>query len=173
MDNGLAQDTRFTTQNTSSIPTAMSSNPKRRISDSTDETPGELHLARSRGARWFFIGLGTISLLTGIIGIVVPGLPTTIFLIIAAASYSRGSARLHRWLLTNKLLGRHVRAWYNDRSLPLRTKMIIIAIITLGTASCAGLIVSNVLIQATVVIVGIIGVWYVGLHIPTRKNTQT
>ena len=173
MDNGLAQGPCFTTPNTSSIPTDMPSTPKRHIADSTDVAQRELRLSRSRGARWFFIGLGTVSLLTGIIGIVVPGLPTTIFLIIAAASYSRGSARLHRWLLTNKLLGRHVRAWYNDRSLPLRTKMIIVAIITLGTAGCAGLMVSNIPVQATVVIVGIIGVWYVGLHIPTRKNTQT
>lgn len=150
----------------------MPSTPKRHVSDGTDVVQRELRLSRSRGARWFFIGLGTASLLTGIIGIVVPGLPTTIFLIIAATAYARGSARLHRWLLTNKLLGRYVRDWYNDRSLPLRTKMIIIAFITLGTAGCVGLMVSNILVQATVVIVGIIGVWYVGFHVPTRKNTQ-
>ena len=53
--------------------------------------------------RWLWIIAGSISLALGIIGIFLPLLPTTPFLLLTAACYARGSSRLHNWLLNLKM----------------------------------------------------------------------
>ena len=141
------------------------------------ENPAPTHLegrlSQSTGTRWLFIGLGTISLIVGLIGIVVPGLPTTIFLIMAAACYARGSTRLHDWLLSHRLLGPPVRDWYKHRSLTRRIKLVIILCIAVSSGLCAAFIVSNILIQLVVIAVALIGIWYVGIFVPTRRNPKS
>ena len=61
--------------------------------------------------RILWIVLGSISLALGVIGIVVPGLPTTPFLLLTAVLYLNGSSRLHAWLLNHKVFGRYLRNW--------------------------------------------------------------
>jgi uncharacterized membrane protein YbaN (DUF454 family) len=133
----------------------------------------EGHLSQSAGKRWLLIGLGTICVIIGLIGIVVPGLPTTIFLIMAAACYARGSTRLHDWLLTHRLLGPPVKDWYKHRSLTRKIKFVIILSIGVSSGLCAAFIVANVLIQFIVVAVALVGIWYVGIFVPTRKNPKS
>ena len=55
--------------------------------------------------------LGAISLAIGIIGLFVPGLPTTVFVLFAAACAARGSPRFHGWLLAHRLFGPIIRDW--------------------------------------------------------------
>ena len=57
----------------------------------------------------FYTVTGTISLVLGIIGIFVPLLPTTPFLLLSAAFYFRGSPRLYRWLIQQKQLGPYIK----------------------------------------------------------------
>jgi uncharacterized membrane protein YbaN (DUF454 family) len=66
---------------------------------------------------------GTISTAIGIIGIVVPILPTTPFLLLAAACYVRSSERFYRWLLNNRLFGTYIGDYLAGRGMPLRTKV--------------------------------------------------
>ena len=61
--------------------------------------------------RWAWWLLAYASLGTGIVGIFVPGLPTTVFILIAAYAASRGSERLHRRLLQHPLFGPMIRDW--------------------------------------------------------------
>jgi uncharacterized membrane protein YbaN (DUF454 family) len=68
--------------------------------------------------RAFLIVVGTTALIIGVIGIVVPVLPTTPFLLLAAACYARSSARLYAWLLGQPSLGRIVAEWRRSRALP-------------------------------------------------------
>ena len=65
---------------------------------------------------------GTISLAIGIVGIVVPLLPTTPLLLLSAACYVRGSTKLYNWLLDSKHLGTYIRNYREKRAIPLRTK---------------------------------------------------
>ena len=68
--------------------------------------------------------LGTVSLALGIIGIFLPLLPTTPFLLLTAALYFRGSPRLYQWLLNHKCLGPYIRNFRENKAIPLRAKII-------------------------------------------------
>lgn len=68
--------------------------------------------------------IGTISLALGIIGIFLPLLPTTPFLLLTAALYFRGSPRLYQWLLNHKHLGPYIRNFRENKAIPLRAKII-------------------------------------------------
>lgn len=80
----------------------------------------------SRTVRWLLWLAGTVSLALGLIGVVLPGLPTTPFVLLAAACYAKASPRLHGWLINHRLLGSMVRDWEQHRSLTRRTKAVAI-----------------------------------------------
>ena len=62
--------------------------------------------------------LGWLALVVGLIGIFVPLLPTTPFVLLAAFFFSKGSERLHRWLLQHPHFGRYVRDWEREQVIP-------------------------------------------------------
>jgi uncharacterized membrane protein YbaN (DUF454 family) len=70
---------------------------------------------------WFIAG--TICVVLGAIGIVFPLLPTTPFLLAAAACYYKSSERMHRWLLNNKWFGEYIRNYTEGRGLTKKTKI--------------------------------------------------
>ncbi|MFA7281679.1 MAG: YbaN family protein [Sterolibacterium sp.] len=72
----------------------------------------------SRLLRAVFLGLGIMALLLGVIGIFLPILPTTPFILLAAGCFARGSERMHRWLLAQRLAGPIIRNWELHRSVP-------------------------------------------------------
>lgn len=67
--------------------------------------------------------LGSIFLGVGVIGIVVPVLPTTPFLILTAICYARGSVGCYRWLVTNRVFGRHLDDYLHGRGVSWRVKL--------------------------------------------------
>jgi uncharacterized membrane protein YbaN (DUF454 family) len=73
---------------------------------------------------WILIGL--LFLLLAIIGVVLPLLPTTPFVILAAACFARSSPRLHGWLLQTELFGPVLRDWENNKCVSQRVKIIAI-----------------------------------------------
>lgn len=72
----------------------------------------------------FCILLGSLSLVLGIIGIFVPLLPTTPFLLLTAALYFKASPRLYNWLVSQKHLGPYIRNYRENKAIPLRGKII-------------------------------------------------
>ncbi len=66
----------------------------------------------------FMILLGWAALVLGILGIFLPLLPTTPFVLLAAFFFSRGSRRLHRWLIEHPSFGRYVRNWEAEQVIP-------------------------------------------------------
>lgn len=70
---------------------------------------------------------GTVALLLGIMGIFLPLLPTTPFILLASACYMRGSDRMHHWLMNQRHLGPYLRSYQQGRGVPLRVKIVALA----------------------------------------------
>lgn len=111
---------------------------------------------------------GVLALALGVLGIVLPGLPTTPFVLLAAACFARASPRLHHWLLHHRYLGPLVRDWEAHRSLPLRVKWVSTTAMTVMVALSAWRLNTLPWAQASVLCLGAVGAWVVW-RIPTRK----
>lgn len=72
--------------------------------------------------RWSWFLLGWLSLAIGIVGIVLPLVPTTGPLLLAAVCFNRSSPRFHRWLLNTRILGAYIRNYQEGRGLPILQK---------------------------------------------------
>ena len=83
--------------------------------------------------RWAWWLLAWVSLGLGILGIVLPGLPTVPFVLLSAYAAARGSARLHAWLLAHRRFGPMIRDWEQGRSVSRRAKWLATA--TMAAAS--------------------------------------
>lgn len=64
-----------------------------------------------------------MAVVLGLIGIFLPLLPTTPFLLLASACYMRGSKRMAKWMVTNRLFGRYLLDYQEGRGIPLKTKI--------------------------------------------------
>jgi uncharacterized membrane protein YbaN (DUF454 family) len=80
---------------------------------------------------------GWLNVVLGAIGIVVPGMPTTVFLLIALWAFSKCSARFHGWLYNHKTLGPPIRDWHERRMIPARAKVAAVAMMTLSVTILA------------------------------------
>lgn len=79
--------------------------------------------------KYLYIAFGSLSLALGIIGIFVPLLPTTPFLLLSAALYFKGSPTLYQWLIHQKQLGPYIQNFRIHKAIPLRAKIISIMLI--------------------------------------------
>lgn len=86
--------------------------------------------------RWCLMALGWLAFATGIVGIVLPLLPTTPFMLLAAALFARSSPRFHRWLLTHPWFGPPIVDWQQDRGIrrQARRRAIIFILLTFSVS---------------------------------------
>ncbi|SRR5690625_4793956 len=81
--------------------------------------------------------VGLIAVVLGLIGVFLPLLPTTPFLLLALACFARGSDRMHSWLLNNRILGPTLQNIINNKGIPLKTKIIAISFLWVSLAISA------------------------------------
>ncbi|MDP3832594.1 MAG: YbaN family protein [Hydrogenophaga sp.] len=131
--------------------------------------PDSATLHRSRVVRGLFWLAGSVSLALGLVGVVLPGLPTTPFVLLAAACYAKASPRLHGWLLNHRFMGPMVRDWEQHRSLTRRTKTVAqVSMVAMVGLSAWGLRAQPVVL-GLLLVAAAIGVLVVA-RIPTRNR---
>lgn len=91
--------------------------------------------------RSLYVVLGTISAAIGLVAVVIPGLPTTVFLLVALWMFTRSSPRMEAWLRNHRLLGPYLRNWERDRSVPRHVK-VVAGLAMLSTVLVAWLVVA-------------------------------
>ena len=87
-----------------------------------------------QGKRIFYLLLGWFSLITGIIGIFLPLLPTTPLVLLAAWCFSKSSERFHTWLINHKFFGPIVSDWQSNDGIPRKSRNRAIIFMWLGMA---------------------------------------
>jgi uncharacterized membrane protein YbaN (DUF454 family) len=113
--------------------------------------------------------VGWLAVVVGAIGIVVPGLPTTGFFVLAAACFARSSPRFERWVLDLPTIGPMVRDHRDGLGMPRRAKVVAIAMM-LTACVLSSWAIGSVLGAAVILGLGAVGTWYVGWRIPTRER---
>ncbi len=115
--------------------------------------------------KYLLIGIGTISLLIGFVGVVVPVLPTTPFLLLSAVCYMKSSKRLYAWLIKHRVLGVYLYSYLNYRAVPSKSK-ISTFIFLWGMLGISMALVDSIHLRIFLIVVGIL----VSLHITMLKS---
>lgn len=116
---------------------------------------------------WAAFGLAAVAI--GAIGIVVPGLPTTVFFIIAAWAFSKSSPRLEAWVLGLPRIGPMVQDHRNGLGMPRRAKLVAMSMIVVFAGGSALLLDSGV-VRAGLVALAAVGLAYIWFRVPTRED---
>jgi uncharacterized protein len=118
-------------------------------------------LAGSTWVRYLYIAAGWISLALGIIGVVTPILPTTPFILLSGYCFARGSERFHTWIMRHKYFGPMIRAFRDEKRIPLKAKIIATAMIVVTMTATALVVRKPVAIigMASVGVAVVIYIW--------------
>lgn len=103
----------------------------------TRRTDQEQQAEQPRGgpvSRWFFAVLAYLFVGLALLGLVIPGLPTTPFVLLAAWAASRGSRRVHDWLHDHPRLGPALADWRDERAVSTRAKVLAVAFLAASWA---------------------------------------
>ena len=119
------------------------------------------HVDLPAALRWLLIAAGWLLIAIGIVGIVVPVLPTTVFLIGALWAFSRSSRRFQVWLWTHPRLGPPVRAWHLHGVIPKRGKFAAVTLMSLSFAYVSIWVASDWRLPATMAVVMVPAAIYV------------
>lgn len=95
----------------------------------SDDNEQKLKGCWARRALFVF---GWFNVVLGAIGVVIPGLPTTVFLIIALWAFSKSSDRFHNWLWNHPRFGQSLQNWHSHRVIPVRAKLVAVSMMSMS-----------------------------------------
>ncbi len=119
--------------------------------------------------RWVWFVAGWVAVALGAIGVVVPGLPTTVFFIIAASCFARSSPRFERWVLNLPKVGPLVRDHRAGLGMPRRAKFWAVGTMFVF-AGASAVMAGNAILSLSIAGLAAIGAWYVTCRVPTRER---
>ncbi len=121
-------------------------------------------------AKILWILLGSFFVMIGAIGAVVPGLPTTLFLILAAACYIRSSQKLYDWLIKNKTFGPYLKDYREGKGMPKNAKILAVSMIIIFAGYAVIFAIEDLAIRISVAAFGLIGIFYVTFKVPVTED---
>ena len=133
----------------------------------------DIHVANETSnplAKLMWVSLGSLFVGLGAIGVIVPGLPTTPFLILAAACYIRSSQRLYDWLISNKRFGPYLKDYREGKGIPRKAKRLAVAMIVIFVSFSVVFGIEDLTLKIVVGLLGLIGLLYVLFKVPVAKD---
>ena len=111
--------------------------------------------------RKLLILLGSLSLAMGLLGIALPLLPTTPFLLLSATCYFHGSDKLYHWLVSHPKLGPYIRSFREDKAIPLRAKVISVSLVWITLLYCIFFVVNPLWLKLLLLLLAIAISWHI------------
>jgi uncharacterized membrane protein YbaN (DUF454 family) len=143
----------------------MGKNDEMQCSDGSNQ----INKISNRLIRWVLIIAGTFFVGLGVLGIFLPLLPTTPFLLLAAACYVRSSKRFYNWILNNKWFGNYVKNYQEKKGVPLKVKILSVSLLWITIIFSAVFIVHIIFVRIILILIAI-GVTIHILSIRTLKQ---
>ena len=131
-----------------------------------------IHIAKEASnpfIKVLWIIAGSVFVVLGAFGVILPELPTTPFLILAAACYIRSSQKLYDWLIANKTFGPYLKDYREGKGIPKRAKKIALIMMTIFVGYAVLFALDDLVVRAVVLILGLIGFFYVAYRVPSAK----
>lgn len=116
--------------------------------------------------QWLLIAAGTFFLGLGLVGIFIPVLPTTPFLLLAAACFARSSKRFYKWLLKNKWFGSYIKNYREGRGIPMNVKLVTISVLWITILISVFLVIQDLWLELLLLLIASA----VTIHILTIKT---
>ena len=116
------------------------------------------------------VTLGIISFGLGVLGIFVPGLPTTPFLLLSAFLFFRSSEKLYNWLIHHPRFGAYIRYYRIHKAIPLKTKIYATALMWLMVFISTVFFIEQAIVDIIVIAAGLTGTIVMNWVIPTYKK---
>tara|TARA_B100001179_G_scaffold105987_1_gene75413 strand:+ start:4347 stop:4763 length:417 start_codon:yes stop_codon:yes gene_type:complete len=132
-----------------------------------------LHVANETGnplLKIFWISIGLLFVGLGAIGAIIPGMPTTVFLVLAAACFIRSSQKLYDWLIKNKTFGPYLKDYREGKGIPLKAKVVALILITIFVSYAVFFAIQSIPLRVLVGAIGLIGFWFVSFKVPAAKT---
>ena len=120
--------------------------------------------------KYIYFIFGSFSLVLGIIGIFLPILPTTPFLLLSAALYVRSSQRAYHWLITHRYLGSYIRSFREDKSIPIHAKIVSVSLLWITSFYCILFKFTHIALDTLMLTIAVSVTIYI-LSFKTRKDT--
>jgi uncharacterized protein len=134
------------------------------------QVPASKKSKKQKVIRTLLFVAGTFSLTLGAIGVFLPILPTTPFLLLSAACYMRSSERMHKWLLGNRWFGEYIRNYQEGKGIPMKTKIVAMAILWAAIIYSAFFALDEILVAQVALLIIALGVSVHLIRLPTLKK---
>ena len=135
-----------------------------------------MHKSKNTAKKMFFVFFGLISFCLGAIGIIIPGLPTTPFMILSSILFLNSSDKLYLWLTTHKKFGKYVLDFKKGKGITFKTKLyaqtMMLLTMSLSLIPFSPAFIENVTVRIVLAFSAIFSFWLVGFKIPTKKSLK-
>jgi len=134
------------------------------------QQPVPSKVAKKKSVRILLLIVGSISLFLGAIGIFLPILPTTPFLLLSTACYLRSSERMYNWLLNNRWFGEYIKNYQAGRGIPMKTKILAITMLWATILFSVLFMLTEILIMQIILLIIAVGVSIHLIRLPIFKK---